>query len=101
MPSLAGLIVSKSSPSRLMLLRSIELKTISLKNQQSIKLDFDTADAVLAPKNKRQKSKSLFKLKMTGKWLKCLFHPCRSIKFKIFWQLSLHHGGGGGGGGLA
>ena len=41
----------------------------------------------LAPKKKKkkkknQKKKNLLELKMTAKYLKCLFQQCRSIKFK-------------------
>ena len=48
--------------------------------QLRIQRDFDTADAVLAPKKKKYKKSSLLKLKMTGKCFKGLFRQCRSIK---------------------
>ena len=48
--------------------------------QLSIQRDFDTANAVLAPKKIKYKKTSLLELKMTGKCFKGLFRQCRSIK---------------------
>ena len=54
------------------------------------------AQTLVPPKNKKLK-KSLLELKMTQKCRKCLFQQFRSIRFKICWPFSPHHGGEGGG----